>query len=90
MHHHRHVPRCRYHRAARRCRVRCSACRPAGRPVTRPSAMRGTTSRIGAGPIRDSHGDEAAGQKARPALGEEPDCWGKLVVKLLRLIGGRR
>ena len=48
------------------------------------------TSRIALPPIREPRGYEDAGQASSPAVAKDPDCRGRLAVKLLRLLGGRR
>lgn len=77
MRHYRHVPRHSHQRAAaRRCRTH--------------RAEHVGTSRIAPLPIREARGCEAAGQGTSRAVSKDPDCWGRLVLILLRLIGGGR
>lgn len=95
MRHHRHARRCHQHTAARRCRAHRSSgpdCRERapGRRRSGTGQRRGGTSRIAPAPIREPRGHEAAGQVGSPAVSKEPDCRGRLAVKLLRLLGGRR
>lgn len=94
MRHHHHVRRCRQHTAARRCRAHRS-----GGPDQRQRAPRRRrsdtgrkrgTSRIALPPIREARGSEDAGQTGSAAVWKDPDCRGRLAVKLLRLLGGRR
>ena len=94
MRHHRHVPQCHQHGAARRCRVHHSGGpdrreRPAGRRRSRVGRWR-WTSRIALPPIREPRVSEDAGQGTSLAVSKDPDCRGRLAVKLLRLLGGRR
>lgn len=93
MRHYRHVPRCHERAGARRCRAHRSG--GAGHrqqaPRTRRSGApwkRGT-SRIDPPPNREPRGHEAAGQGAGLAEPNDPDCWRRLLFKLLRLLGGR-
>ena len=98
MRHHRHVPRCHQHTAARRCRAHRSDgpdCRervPGRSPGRRRSRTRQKwgTSRIALIPTREPRGRKDAGQGASLAASKDPDCRGRLAVKLLRLLGGRR
>lgn len=94
MRHHRHVPRCHQHTAARRCRAHRSGGPDRGEQAAgrrRSGAGRkGGTSRIAPGPTREPRGSEAAGQGGSLAVSKDPDCRGRLAVKLLRLLGGRR
>lgn len=87
MRHHRHVPRCQQCAGSRRCRAQRR-----GGPDRRRSRSRQKqgTSRIALRPIREPRGDEAAGRGGSPAVLRDPDCRGRLAVKLLRLLGGRR
>lgn len=92
MRHHRHVPRCHERGAARRCLApRSYGAEWRQRPRTRrPRACRNRgTSRIGPPPSRELRGHEAAGRCAGLAKPEDPDCWRRLLFKLLRLLGGR-
>ncbi len=91
---HRHVPRCHQHGAARPRRAH-----HAGRlerrqrvPRTRRSRARPKrgASRIAPPAIREPRGHGAAGQAGSLAVSKDPDCRGRLAVKLLRLLGGRR
>ena len=94
MRHRCHAPRCHHHAAARSCRAhrnggpdrRAEVPRQGGSRISR---KRGT-SRIAPAPIREPRGHETAGQVGSPAVSKEPDCRGRLAVKLLRLLGGRR
>ncbi len=94
MRHHRQVHRFHQHPAARRCRAHRR-----GGPDHRglaPGRRRFQTggkrraSRIAPSAIREPRGREGAGQGASPAVSRDPDCRGRLAVKLLRLLGGRR
>lgn len=94
MRHHRHVHRCHQHPAARRCRAHQS-----GEPDRRERTPRRwesragrkrRTSRIALPPIREPRGREAGGQGTSLAVPRDPDCRGRLAVKLLRLLGGWR
>lgn len=94
MRHHRHVHRCHQHTADRRCRTHRSGGpgrrqRATGRPRSRPHQKRGI-SRIAPPPIREPRGCEDAGQGTSLTVSKDPDCRGRLAVKLLRLLGGRR
>lgn len=94
MRHHRHVHKCHQHTAARRCRAHRSGGpdrpeRAPGRRRSRAGRTRGT-SRIAQPSIREPRGCEAAGQAGSLAVSKDPDCRGRLAVKLLRLLGGRR
>ena len=94
MRHHRHVHRCHRHTAAQRCRAhRCGGSdrweRAPGRRRSGAGRKRGT-SRIAPVPIREPRWREVAGQAGSLAVSRDPDCRGRLAVKLLRLLGGRR
>jgi len=94
MRHHWHVRRYHYRTAARRCRAHrpsqpANRRRAPGTRVSRISTRRGTL-RIAPAPIREPHGREGAGQGTSRAVCRDPDFWGRLAVKLLRLLGGRR
>ena len=94
MRHHRHTPRCHQHSAARRCRAHRSGGpdrreRPAEPRRSRVGRKR-RNSRIAQSPIREPRGREEAGQRTSRAVGRNPGCRGRLAVKLLRLLGGRR
>lgn len=94
MRHHRHVSRWHQHTAARRCRAHRSGGpdpreRATGRRRSR-ICQEWVNSRIGQPPIREARGHEAAGQRTTRAVGRDPDCRGRLAVKLLRLLGGRQ
>ena len=94
MRHHRHVHRCHQHTAARRCRAHRSGGpdRPGRAPRRRRSGtgQKRGTSRIALPPTREARGHEDAGQAGSVAVSKDPDCRGRLAVKLLRLLGGRR
>lgn len=92
MRYHRHVPRCHRSAAARRCRSHRRA-RPSHRyrdPSGARDRTRRGTSRIAPLAIREARGHEGAAQGANLVRREDPDCWGRSVVILLRLIGGGR
>ena len=92
MRHHRHVPRCHRSAAARRCRshrLESPSHRYRDPSGTWDRTRRGT-SRIAPLAIREARGHEGAGQGADPVRREDPDWWGRLILILLRLIGGGR
>ncbi len=94
MRHRCHAPRCHQHTAARHCRAHRRG-GPDGRERvpcpgrSRTSRKRGT-SRIALPPIREPRGRKDAAQASSRAVGRDPDCRGRLAVKLHRLLGGRR
>lgn len=94
MRHRCHAPRCHQHTAARSCRAHRRGGPDGQERVPRPGRSRTSrkreTSRIALPPIREPRGYEDAGQASSPAVAKDPDCRGRLAVKLLRLLGGRR
>ena len=94
MRHHRHVHGCHQHGAARRCRAHHSGGPDRREKLAGPRRSRVDrrrwTSRIALPPVREPRGCEDAGQAGSLAVSKDPDCRGRLAVKLLRLLGGRR
>lgn len=80
MRHHRHVPRCHYPAAARRCRAKRR--RGADRsqqlpcPEGRCADGRRGPSRIGRPAVRDPRGQEPAGRCSDRERRRDPDCRG--------------
>jgi hypothetical protein len=94
MQHHRHVPSCHERAATRRCRAHRSGGHDRRQRVPRTRRSRADrkweTSRIASLAIREPRGHKRGGQAGSPAVSKDPDCRGRLAVKLLRLLGGRR
>ncbi len=94
MRHRCHAPRCNQHTAARRCRAHRRGGPDRRERVPRPRRSDATrkrgSSRIAPAPIREPRGGKAAGQAGSPGDSKDPDCRGRLAIKLLRLLGGRR